>query len=79
MQPVQDLLHRIRWDQVFAEADFEIGYYDRVADWIVRVPFATLHFPEDDSFGFELYDGSSVPPRPDAGLFWLLFWAEPEK
>jgi len=63
MQPVQDLLHRIRWDQAFAEADFEIGYYDRVADRIVRVPFAALHFPEDDSFAFELYVGSGEARR----------------
>jgi uncharacterized protein (UPF0248 family) len=57
MQPIQDLLHRIQWDEAFAEADFEIGYYDRVEDRIVRVPFSALNFPEDDRFAFELYDG----------------------
>lgn len=56
MQPVQDLLHRIRWDEAFAEADFEIGYYDRVEARIVQVPFSVLHFPKDDHFAFELYD-----------------------
>jgi uncharacterized protein (UPF0248 family) len=58
MQPVQDLLHRIQWDQAFADADFEIGYYDRVEDRIVLVPFSALHFPEDDRFAFELYDSN---------------------
>jgi uncharacterized protein (UPF0248 family) len=58
MQPVQDILHRIQWDEVFAEADFEIGYYDRVEGRIVRVPFTALHFPTDDHFAFELFDAS---------------------
>jgi uncharacterized protein (UPF0248 family) len=53
MQPVQELLHRIRWDPAFSEADFEIGYYDRVEDRVLRVPFSALHFPEDDHFAFE--------------------------
>lgn len=56
MQPVQELLHRIRWDQTYAEADFEIGYYDRIEERIVHVPFAALRFPEDDHFAFELLD-----------------------
>jgi uncharacterized protein (UPF0248 family) len=56
MQPVQDLLHRIRWDPDFGEAEFEIGYYDRVEDRIVDVPFSGLHFPEDDHSVFELID-----------------------
>ena len=56
MQPVQDLLHRIQWDKAFAAANFEIGYYDRIEDRVVLVPFSALHFPKDDRFAFELYD-----------------------
>jgi uncharacterized protein (UPF0248 family) len=63
MQPVQDLLHRIQWDPAFAEADFAIGYYDRVEDCIVQVPFEALRFPEDDHFAFELFDGSGEARR----------------
>ena len=55
MQPIQELLHRIQWDRAFAEAYFEIGYYDRVGDRIVRVPFSALHFPKDERFAFDLY------------------------
>jgi uncharacterized protein (UPF0248 family) len=29
--PIQDLLHRIRWDGEFGKAQFVIGYYARVA------------------------------------------------
>ena len=56
MQPVQDLLNRIRWDQRYADADFEIGYYDRIEDRIIRIPFAELCVPEDDHFAFEFLD-----------------------
>jgi uncharacterized protein (UPF0248 family) len=58
MQPVHDLLHRIQWDQSFADADFEIGYYDRIEERIILVPFSALHFPEDDLFAFELNNES---------------------
>ena len=63
MQPVQDLLHRIRWDEACGGADFAIGYYDRVAERIVRIPFAALHFPADDPFAFELCVGSGEAHR----------------
>lgn len=42
MIPIQDLLHRIQWDPALAGARFEIGYLDRVADRIVRVPFGDV-------------------------------------
>ena len=63
MQPVQDLLNRIRWDQVYADADFEIGYYDRIKDRIIQVPFAALSFPADDHFAFELFDSTGEVHR----------------
>lgn len=63
MQPVQDLLNRIRWDHVYADADFEIGYYDRIKDRIIVVPFATLSFPADDHFAFELFDNAGEVHR----------------
>ncbi|MDH5525047.1 MAG: DUF504 domain-containing protein [Desulfobulbaceae bacterium] len=48
MIPIHDLLSRIRWDQEFSRADFAIGYYDRLLDRIVLVPFSELIFPADD-------------------------------
>jgi hypothetical protein len=36
--PIQDLLHRIRWDAEFGKAQFVIGYYDRVACFDASVP-----------------------------------------
>lgn len=65
MTPIQDLLNRIRFDADFAQADFIIGYYDRVAGRIVKLPFERIHFPPGEHFGFEALesDGSvhSIP------------------
>ncbi len=58
--PIQDLLNRIRWDKEFGQADFTIGYYDRVADRIVKVPFERIHFRKGEHFAFDAIetDGS---------------------
>jgi len=65
MIPIQDLLHRIQWDAEYAKAEFEVGYYDRVDDRIVRVPFRRVHFEKGEHFAFEAVedDGAvhSVP------------------
>lgn len=56
MTPVQDILNRIRWDQSWADDDFKIGYYDRVEQQVIIVPFKEIHFPRDDHFSFEVID-----------------------
>ena len=51
MQPIRQLLNRIRWDQEFGRGTFELGYYDRVEQRIIRVPFERLSFePAQDLF-----------------------------
>jgi uncharacterized protein (UPF0248 family) len=54
--PIQDLLHRIRWDADFGKAEFVIGYYDRVARRIVRVPYRDILVPKADHFAFSAAD-----------------------
>ena len=65
MIPIQDLLHRIQWDPEFGKAEFEIGYFDRVTNKIVHVPFRRVRFTPGERFAFEAIeeDGSvhSVP------------------
>jgi len=56
MQPIHELLSRIRWDTEFARGEFQIGYYDRVADRIVLVALHEVRFPEDANNLFELVD-----------------------
>ena len=57
MIPIQDLLHRIRWDEEFGKGNFEIGYYDRVKDRIIRVSFQRIIFKKGDKFSFYIEGG----------------------
>jgi len=56
MIPIHELLNRIRWDENYGKADFVIGYYDRVADKIIRVPFKEVSLDPEDHFDFSLVD-----------------------
>jgi uncharacterized protein (UPF0248 family) len=52
MIPIQDLLHRIRWDPDFGRGEFLIGYYDRLRRCVVQIPFARIQFEPGDHFSF---------------------------
>lgn len=56
MKPIQDLLNRIRWDKEYAKADFGVGYYDRIEDKLILVPFRELYFDDQDHFAFQVLD-----------------------
>ena len=56
MMPIQDLLHRIRWDREFGQARFEIDYHDRVRKALVRVPFDSVRVPSGHGFFLEVVD-----------------------
>lgn len=65
MIPIQDLLHRIRWDPEFGRGEYVLGYYDRVARRVTRVPLRRIRLEKGEHFAFEAIedDGSahSVP------------------
>ena len=44
MVPIQDLLHRIRWDPAWRGGRYDIGYLDRLAGGVVRVPIGPASF-----------------------------------
>lgn len=56
MEPIQNILNRIKWDKEFAKADFKIGYHDRFNHKIIYVPFTKIHFLEENHFMFEVTD-----------------------
>jgi uncharacterized protein (UPF0248 family) len=58
MLPIHELLSRIRWDESYGNAEFTIGYYDRVEGRVLRVSFRELHFPENDHFSFQLINAN---------------------
>ncbi|MEW5773140.1 MAG: DUF504 domain-containing protein [Thermodesulfobacteriota bacterium] len=62
MEPLRDLLNRIRWDRDFGAGTFELGIYDRVEDAVLRVPLAAVRFEPGDRFAFFL-EGEDGQPR----------------
>ena len=56
MQPIHELLNRIRWDESFGRADFVIGYLDHVGDHIVHVNLEDVFYEPEDHFRFDVID-----------------------
>jgi uncharacterized protein (UPF0248 family) len=56
MIPIHELLNRIKWDDEFGQAEFIIGYYDRIENEIIKVPLKAMIFDREDHFDFELID-----------------------
>lgn len=61
--PIRKLLSRIRWDREFGQGSFEIGYDDRVAGEIIRVPFRDLVIEPEQGEGFLVQDAAGVYRR----------------
>lgn len=56
MQPIHELLNRIRWDTEFGKGEFELGFLDRRKDRIIRLPFRGIDFMPGDHFFFYYLD-----------------------
>jgi uncharacterized protein (UPF0248 family) len=54
MTPIHEIINRIVWDTDFGNADFVIGYYDRVVKRVVRVSFERIRLEHGQHFGFDL-------------------------
>lgn len=63
MIPIHELLSRIRWDWKFGSGHFEIGYYDRVVDRMIREPFTNIIFDGDDRSTIMVIDKEGVSHR----------------
>lgn len=63
MLPIRKLLSRIRWDREFGQGFFEIGYEDRVAGGIVRVPFSEVMSEPEERESFGVLDQEGVHRR----------------
>ncbi len=63
MQPIDQVLNRIRWDREFGDALFEIGYYDRLVAGIIRRPLVDLLFEPGNKESFLLMDKEGVYQR----------------
>lgn len=63
MIPIHKLLNRIRWDADFGDAEFLIGYHDRVQNSVLHASLKEVRFPEEAPGAFELEDGEGLAIR----------------
>ena len=56
MQPLGELLNRIRWDAAFGRGTFALGYVDRVAGREEIVPFTSARFNAQHPAMFSVED-----------------------
>jgi uncharacterized protein (UPF0248 family) len=63
MQPIHELLARIRHDKAFGTGQFEIGYFDRREGTILRVALKEVTFPKGERRVLELLDETGQARR----------------
>ena len=56
MEPLRDLLNRIRWDRDFGTGTFELMVLDRVRDALIPIPLSEARFESGNTFAFLLVD-----------------------
>ncbi len=54
MIPIHELLNRICWDSEFGKGTFEIGYYDRMEQRTIRIPFEEVLLEKGNHATFQL-------------------------
>ncbi len=60
VQPIQELLHRIKWDLEFGRGEFALGYYDRVAHNEIIVPFVSVTLDPQRPWTFSFHDEDGI-------------------
>jgi uncharacterized protein (UPF0248 family) len=60
MEPIQNLLNRIRWDPAFGRADFVLGYQDHAAPTLVQVPLTRIRFDPESPGAFDVIGDDGV-------------------
>jgi uncharacterized protein (UPF0248 family) len=60
MQPLEDLLARIRWDAEFGKGAFALGYYDRIASREAVVTLASVSFDSQRPGMFAVKDEDGI-------------------
>jgi uncharacterized protein (UPF0248 family) len=60
MQTIRALLDRIRWDSEFGKADFELAFWDRVEQELIRLSLGKIIIVPDDHYFFHYLDGEGI-------------------
>ncbi len=56
MQPIHELLARIRWDPDFGRGEFELEFFDRLEVSLIRLSLRDIVFTPEDHFFFHYLD-----------------------
>ncbi len=68
MIPIHELLNRTCWDSEFGKGTFGIGYYDRMEQRTIRIPFEEVLLEKGNDATFQLMDTNgelqSIPFHP---------------
>ena len=61
MQPIQDLLNKIRWDRRENPDDYLIFYYDRILKKLIQIPYNKIKRIEGSFMVLDNEEESNVP------------------
>lgn len=61
MQPIQDLLNKIKWDKRENPKFFSIFYYDRILNKLIKIPYAKIKKLEGSFMVLDNEDETNIP------------------
>ncbi|MBW2976068.1 DUF504 domain-containing protein, partial [Candidatus Woesearchaeota archaeon] len=61
MQPIQNLLNKIKWDKREDPKQYSIFYYDRILKKLIKVPYAKIKRIEGSFMVLDNEEESNIP------------------
>ena len=61
MQPIQDLLNKIKWDKRENPKFFSIFYYDRILNKLIKIPYAKIKKLEGSFMVLDNEEEANIP------------------
>ncbi len=61
MQPIQDLLNKIKWDKRENPKEYSIFYYDRVLKKLIEIPYTKIKKLEGSFMILDNEEESNIP------------------
>lgn len=61
MQPIQNLLNKIKWDKRENPGEYSIFYYDRILKELIEIPYEEIKRIEGSFMVLDNEDESNVP------------------
>lgn len=61
MQPIHDLLNKIKWDKRENPAQYSIFYYDRILNKLLKIPYTKIKRIEGSFMVLDNKEESNIP------------------